>query len=53
MARLSAYVVVAGLAAQAYCAPTSGNERRQATLPEFVKTYGELSLTAEHFALYT
>jgi hypothetical protein len=43
MAPLSAYFVVAILATQAHCIPTSGNEPRQATLPSFVNTYGELS----------
>ena len=40
MARFSASLVASLLAAQAHCFPSSGNERRQSTLPAFVNTYG-------------
>lgn len=42
MTLFSASLVVAILAAEVFSIPTSGNERRQATLPSFVNTYGEL-----------
>lgn len=41
MAPLSAFFVVTILAAQACCIPTTGKDRRQASLPSFVNTYGE------------
>ena len=47
MALFPSYFIIAILAAQAYCIPTSGNNRRQATLPSFVNTYGELTYDVE------
>jgi hypothetical protein len=43
MTFLRSCLVLASLATQAFGIPTSGNDRRQTTVPSFVNTYGELS----------
>lgn len=41
MAPLSTFLLAALLAAEVFGVPTAGKERRQATLPSYVTTYGE------------
>jgi hypothetical protein len=43
MAFVSAYIALAILVVQAYCIPAATNNRRQATIPAFVNTYGKPS----------